>query len=66
MTEVEGKILNVDAEAEIAKLLSLGYALEADDTLVAKFYRNSDGETLRLRSERGGWVLNHKRLNGDS
>lgn len=41
MNEVEGKILNVDAEAEIGKLLALGYVQTADETLVAKFYKNS-------------------------
>lgn len=41
MNEVEGKILNVDAEAEISKLLALGYVQEGDETLVAKFYKNS-------------------------
>lgn len=41
MNEVEGKILNVDAEAEIAKLLTLGYVQTGDETLVAKFYKNS-------------------------
>ncbi|MFZ3233490.1 MAG: hypothetical protein WA194_08435 [Patescibacteria group bacterium] len=41
MNEVEGKILNIDAEAEIAKLLALGYAQKGDETLVAKFYKNS-------------------------
>lgn len=66
MNEVEGKILDIDAEAEIAKLLALGYATAGDETLVAKFYKNPEEETLRLRSEHGGWVLNHKKRNGDS
>ena len=41
MNEVEGKILNVDAEVEISKLLDLGYVQTGDERLVAKFYKNS-------------------------
>lgn len=61
MLEIEGKILNVSPETEIAKLESRGWSRTFDGTLVAKFFRNADKESLRLRKEGDRWILNHKR-----
>jgi adenylate cyclase class 2 len=60
MIEVEGKILDIDPEVEIAKLISLGYLQVSDEILVAKFFENTEGIRVRLRSEKGVWVLNSK------
>lgn len=60
VNEVEGKILDVNPEIEAEKLLSLGYEKTFDGELVAKFFKNDRGDTLRLRKEARGWMLNYK------
>lgn len=60
VNEVEGKILGIDPEVEIRKLLSLGFEKSFDGELVAKFFKNDRGDTLRLRREARGWMLNYK------
>ncbi|MDQ1343847.1 MAG: adenylate cyclase, class 2 [Patescibacteria group bacterium] len=58
--EAEGKVLDIDPEVEIAKLLSLGYARTFQGELIAKFFVNDRDQALRLRLEESGWVLNYK------
>lgn len=58
--EAEGKVLDIDPEVEVAKLLSLGYVEHFKGELIAKFFVNDRDQTLRLRLEKSGWVLNYK------
>jgi adenylate cyclase, class 2 len=61
MQEIEAKILEIDQEAIIAKLIEHGAKLVFDGTLIADFFNTPKGFRLRLRSDGTKHVLTYKR-----
>ncbi len=60
--EIEVKILEIDVEKITAKLIELGAVKVFDGAIYADFFKNKDGQKLRLRKMDGANILTFKKV----